>query len=267
MGRFRMEPHHAASIRNLIAEFEQKPDVLALILGGSIAHGFARPDSDIDVAIVVPTADFQSKQRAGLLHYNNRTLCTYPGYIDGKYMDLDFLRAVADRGSDPARYAFHGSQILFSRVPEIGALLAEIVRYPVAQRQERIDRFVAQLLAWRWYYSEAQRQQSAYLTMLALQKIVLFSSRVVLALNDTFFPYHKWMLRVLESVPRRPPEMLTAIDDLLRQHTWTKVDEYCRGILAFAGIDFAVADPLWPTRFMKDTELRWLTEEPAIDEI
>jgi predicted nucleotidyltransferase len=32
---------------------EPDPSILALLLAGSIAHGFAGPDSDIDVAIVV----------------------------------------------------------------------------------------------------------------------------------------------------------------------------------------------------------------------
>jgi predicted nucleotidyltransferase len=264
-----MFPHHAATIKNLVTEFERDPGVLALVLGGSIAHGFAREDSDVDVAIVVPAAEYAQRRREGRLHYNNRTLCTYPGYIDGKCMDVDFLRLVAERGSDPARYAFKDGRVLFSRIPDLEPLLERIVRYPLEQQLDRLDRFAAQLLAWRWYYSEAIRQQSDYLTFLALQRIVLFSTRLILALNATFFPYHKWMLRVLESVPRKPASMRAEIDELLRpQHpTWEKVDAYCRGILSFVGIDFGTADAIWPTRFMKDTELRWTTEEPAVDEL
>src|SRR3954462_3341700 len=134
-----MAPHHAASIRNLVAEFERDPAVLAVLLGGSLAHGFARPDSDIDVAIVLTAAEFQQRQQTGKLHYNNRTLCTYDGYIDGKYMDEAFLRLVAARGSDPARYAFKDCRILFSRVAGLEDLLATIVRYPVDQIPARTN--------------------------------------------------------------------------------------------------------------------------------
>lgn len=264
-----MEPHHATTLQNLIAAFQPDPEILALVLGGSIAHGFAKPDSDIDVAIVLTPEAFARQQATGRLHYNNRALCTYAGYIDGKYMDEAFLRAVADRGSDPARYAFKDARILFSRLPGLDELLVEIVRYPVTQQVARVARFAAQLLGWRWYYSEAIRQQSPYLSTLARQKVVLFGTRVVLAHNATLFPYHKWMLRVLEAVPHRPPDMLAAIDHILRtpELPWADVDRFCLGVLAFAGLDHDATNASWPSFFMRDTELRWMHEEPAIDDL
>jgi len=263
-----MAAHHADSIRNLVVAFEADTSVQALILGGSLAHGFARPDSDIDVAIVLESAEYQRRQRENQLHYNNRSLCTYPGYIDGKYLDLAFLRLVATRGSDPARYAFKDCQILFSRVAGLEPLLAEIVRFPTAEKPERIERFAAQLLAWRWYYSEALRQQNPYLVHLALQKVVLFACRLVLTENETLYPYHKWLLRVTESVPRQPPGLKSALADLTGPPpAWERVDACCREVLAFAGVNHDAANARWPTRFMKDSELRWMTTESPIDDL
>lgn len=261
-----MYPHHAQSVANLVAALQPDPEILGLLLTGSIAHGYARPDSDIDVAILVDSESYQRRRRTGLLHYNNRELCTFDGYIDGKYVDLAFLQLVAERGSEPARYAFEGSRILSSRVDHLERLLSEIVRYPVHGKEQRLTRFAAQLLAWRWYFSEGVRQQSAYLKTLAVQKVVLFSTRLVLTANELLFPYHKWMLRVLESAPRRPPAMLEDIQLLLADPTWEQVDTYCRGVLSYLGIDFRQADATWPTWFMKDTELAWVDAAPAIDD-
>lgn len=262
-------PHHADTIRNLVAEFEKDPGVLALLLGGSLAHGCARPDSDVDVAIVVDAADFARRRDGGKLHYNNRALCTYGGYIDGKYMDVAFLRLVAERGSDPARYAFQDARVLVSRIPELESLLAAIVRFPVAQKRERLDRFGAQLLAWCWYYSEALRQENPYLVHLAIQKVVLFGCRIVLNENELLYPYHKWLLRVTALAPRRPASLEADLAALLApgEVPWERVDAFCRGVLAWVGTDFAAADAIWPTRFMKDSELRWMNEEPAIDDL
>jgi hypothetical protein len=260
--------HHKDSLQNLIVAFEQDATVLALILGGSIAHGFEKPDSDIDVSIVVDTAEYQKREREGRLHYNNRTLCTYEtGYIDGKYVDLAFLGQVATRGSDPARYAYQGSRILFSRVDGLTELLLAIGRYPVEHKQQRIERFVAQLLAWRWYYSEGVRQESEYLIILSLQKLILFGSRIILAENELLFPYHKWLLRVLQSAERKPPGIDATIQTLLSEHSWQKVAEYCEQILAFVKVDPDAANAVWPSRFMQDTELRWLSQESSIDDI
>ena len=91
-----MQPHHAESIQRLTAAFEEDARVRALLLGGSLAHGFARADSDIDVLVVVDAAEDRRRQAENQLTFSDRTLCTYEGgYIDGKYVDLEFLRAVA----------------------------------------------------------------------------------------------------------------------------------------------------------------------------
>ncbi|HEY0945599.1 MAG TPA: nucleotidyltransferase domain-containing protein [Opitutaceae bacterium] len=262
-----METHHADSIANLVREFERNPTIKALLLGGSLAHGFARPDSDIDVAIIVSAEALAARRDGGRLHYNNRSLCTYDGYIDGKYMDVDFLRLVAARGSDPIRYAFEGNRVLFSRVAGLEQLLAEIVRYPVAEKSARRERFAAQLLAWRWYYGEGGRQENAYLLTLAVQKLVLFTCRMVLNENERLYPYHKWMRRVTLAAPRQPAGLGDVLDRLLREHSWEFVDRHVRDMLAFAGLDFAACDAAWPTLFMRDTELRWMTGEAAIDDV
>jgi hypothetical protein len=262
-----VEPHHAASIENLVAALEPDPAILALVLTGSIAHGFERPDSDIDVAIVVEPDDYRRRRRAGKLLYYDASLCTYPGYIDGKYVDLDFLRLVADRGSDPARFAFEGSRILFSRIPGLEALLAAVVRFPVDQKRERIDRFAAQLMAWRWYYGEAVRLENRYLRSLAIQKLVLFGCRVVLAENERLYPFHKWLFRVVESAPRRPDRFMASIESLLEDNSAAGVDAFCRDVLALVGIDPVEADAGWPRRYHEDIELIWLTHEPAIDDL
>lgn len=262
-----LEPHHAASIRNLVAALEPDPSILALVLAGSIAHGFARPDSDIDVVIVVDPADYRRRQRSEQLHYLNRDLCTYPGYIDGKYADLEFLRLVAAQGSDPARFAFKDSRVLFSRISGLEPLLADIARFPVDQKHSRIDRFAAQLLAWRWYYREATRYDNRYLRLLAVQKLVLFGCRIVLTENELLYPYQKWLLRVVETAPRQPPAFPASIEALLADDSWARVERYCQDVLDFARIDPAEADAHWPSRFMKDTELSWMLHEAPIDDL
>lgn len=262
-----MEPHHASSIENLVAAFEPDPAILALVLTGSIAHGFAKADSDIDVAIVVGPQEYARRMAEERLHYNNRALCTYPGYIDGKYLDEAALRLVGERGSDPARFAFKDCRILFSRLPDLDRLIAEIVRFPVDAKRSRIDRFGAQLLAWRWYYSEAIRQENLYLRHLAIQKVVLFSCRIVLTENELLYPYHKWLLRVVGSAPRQPAGFMGSVHELLARDSWAVVESLCASVFDFAKVDSAAADAVWPTRFMQDTELSWTDHEAPIDDI
>ena len=48
-----MYPHHESSIQNLVRHFETDGEVEVVLLGGSIAHGFASPESDVDLILVV----------------------------------------------------------------------------------------------------------------------------------------------------------------------------------------------------------------------
>jgi predicted nucleotidyltransferase len=48
-----MLPHHQAAVARVTAYLADQTEVPGLLLGGSVAHGFARPNSDIDILIIV----------------------------------------------------------------------------------------------------------------------------------------------------------------------------------------------------------------------
>src|SRR6185295_18511076 len=126
-------PHQAETVLRVTEHFSRDPEVVALLLGGSIAHGFHAPESDVDILIVVSDADHRERQGTPRACFFSRELCTYAGgYVDGKYISEEFLRAVRAKGSEPARYAFQDARVLFSRSATLAALLHEIPRYPLA---------------------------------------------------------------------------------------------------------------------------------------
>src|SRR5512138_683906 len=143
-----MYPHHRQTIQNVKEYFERDPEVLALLLSGSLAHGFESTSSDVDIMIFVTEEDFQKRFQVGQVHFFNRDLCTYEGgYVDGKYLSLDFVEQVLKKGSEPARFAFEGSQVLFCRVEKFAEDVRRIAEYPVAEKPERIKRLYAQFEA------------------------------------------------------------------------------------------------------------------------
>jgi predicted nucleotidyltransferase len=263
-----MEKHHKETIDNTVYLFKKEPYVKALILGGSIAHGFEKPDSDVDVYIVVDKDDFTRRKAENNLVYNNRDpdVITYEGgYIDGKYIDKDFLALVAEKGSDAIRYSFKDNTILFSRDKEIDALIEKITRFPKEKKAERIERFVAQVLAWKWYYSEAVKKQNQYLVYLAIQKIVLFSGRIILTENELFYPYHKWLIAELGKAVKVPDNFIDDIQKLLSAPNVEFVNEFCLRVIAFVGYD--EQSYFWPNRFMCDSEQNWIEHEPPVDDL
>ncbi|MBP8083858.1 MAG: nucleotidyltransferase domain-containing protein [Spirochaetes bacterium] len=49
----KLYPHHESTIENIRKEFISDEKVLAILVGGSIAHGHARDNSDVDIVFVL----------------------------------------------------------------------------------------------------------------------------------------------------------------------------------------------------------------------
>ena len=261
-----MYPHHRQSIQNVKQYFERDPEVQALLLSGSIAHGFESSTSDIDIMIFISEADYQERFQTGQLHFFNRELCTYPGgYVDGKYLSLGFVRQVLAKGSEPARFAFEGSRMLFSRVAGFEEEICRIAAYPVAEKAERIQRFYAQFEAWHWYCGEALSKQNRYLLGTAVSKLILFGGRLILAHNELLYPYHKWFLKVLEGAKDKPVDLMTCIQALTESQTAETVEAFYETVKTFQR--WSENPYHWPVQFLLDSELNWMEGKTPVDDL
>ena len=261
-----MATHHAQAVERFVAKYAGDDAFVALLLVGSLAHGFATPASDVDVILVATEAEYRRRQDEGRLAFVERDLCDYEGgYLDGKVTAPSLLQRIADDGSDPARYAFEGATVLSSRDPELGALLARVTRFPIEAKAERERRFLCQVLAWTWYMGQAQAHRDAYLTAVATQKLALFACRVVLNHNERLYPYHKWLVRETARAPLQPEAFDARLHDLLGRPSLAAAQRLQDAVLAFVGNGARDLD--WPTQFMLDSELNWLHHEAPIDDL
>lgn len=261
-----MEKHHQESINKFLKVYKEDTSILATLLGGSIAHGFSKSDADIDVMLIVDSEEFQKRKSANKLAFALWDICTYEnGYIDCKVIDIEFLNKVSRYGSDPARYAFKDSQILFSRIESLRDLLARITVFPEEKTDERRKRFASQILAWKWYYGVGAKKKNKYLLFLSIQKLVLFACRIVLNDNQQLYPYHKWMIEEVKLSERKPENFLSSINELLENHSGEKVNEFCKEIFDYIGFDEQSVD--WANYFLHDNEQNWIEHEPPIDDL
>lgn len=261
-----MHPHHIQSIQNVKEYFERDPQVLALLLSGSIAHGFESATSDVDILIFLSEEEHQKRLQTGQVTFFNTDLCTYPGgYVDGKYLSLSFVKQVAEKGSEPARFAFEGAQILFSRIDGFEQDIHRVVAYPVAEKAERIKRFHAQLEAWHWYCGEALKQGNHYLLGVAVGKLILFGGRLILAHNEMLYPYHKWFLKVLERAQEKPADFTACLQALNTEHTPENIEAFYKIVKTFQPWN---ENPYgWGAQFMLDSELNWLDGKTPVDDL
>jgi predicted nucleotidyltransferase len=260
-----LKTHHREAIKKFSNHINQNNNYLALIIGGSIAKGYERDNSDIDVMLIVSEEDFQRYLRRNRLIYYTDQFCNYPGgYIDGKIISEGYLRLVAEKGSEVARSAFIGSWIEFSKIPELESLLKTIPVYPKHEKQDKIEKFYAQFEYNKWAIEDALKLNNKYLLNRCVADLILFGGRLILAYNEILYPYHRWFLRTLEGAPEKPNDLIKNLNDLLESHTSVNVQKFYDSIKTFREWK---SKQMWPFTFMRDTELAWIEGKTYIGDI
>lgn len=257
--------HHQRAIDRLSDAYRDDPRFRALIIGGSVAKGYARDDSDVDFLIVATDDAFEEHQRARDLFINRRDLCDYDGgFVDGKIINLTFLEALAKKGNEPSRAAFEGAITAYSHIPNLDDLLQRIPVYPDAGHDDRVRAFYSMAFIQHWLFHEAERHGNRYTLLRAASQLALFAGRLILAYNRRLFPYHKWFYRTLESVPEKPAGLMTCFDALLDEPNGDHATGLFELIRDFR--DWGVSDIEAYTWFMTDVEWSWMSGQTSIED-
>lgn len=251
-----MYPHHQRTIQRLAERHQADPAALALLVIGSVARGEARADSDVDFYLLVTDAAYAVRQAAGRLWVDADDLCDEPGgHAGGRVLDLAYLRDVAARGPEPARFAFVGATPIFSRLPRLAEQLAPIARYPEHERTEKLASFASQLPVHLSYLELGEYSRNPYLLAQTAVELVLFGGRLILAHNRMLYPNRKWFMREFERAPDKPAGIVELARQLLAQPSIAVANVFCDQILGFQA---------WPqppegalARFQNDRELSW----------
>ena len=257
--------HHQRAIERLADAYRDDPEFRALIVGGSVAKGYARPDSDVDFLIVATDESFERRKASRDLFINRRDLCDYEGgFVDGKIVDLAYLSDVAQKGNEPSRAAFEGAFVAFSHIPDLADLLERIPVYPQAGHEERIRAFYSMAFIQHWLIHEAERHGNRYAVLRAASQLALFAGRLILAHNRRLFPYHKWLPRVLNAVPDKPRELMNRFNDLVENPCGDHASALFEAVRDFR--DWGVSDLDAYTWFMTDVEWSWMTGATPLED-
>lgn len=261
-----MYKHHEESIQNLISYYKNDEGVIAVILGGSVAKGCERLDSDIDAMVVVTEEKYKEQANKNAITECISGYCTYEGgYFDIKYYKREFLKAAAQKGSEPARNAFLSSKCLYTKDPEIPAILSAI---PVFQRQEKDDKMLSfySALMLNVHYFWAMSKNDIYLRTRAATDIVLFSYRLLLQENEVLFPCGKSLLYTVSKLSNKPEGILEKSDLFLHTLDDATKDDFVNTILSFLNYQPPKEFSEILTRYTQDNELWWYQAHPLIAE-
>jgi predicted nucleotidyltransferase len=258
-----LREQHRRTIERLVTKFENDPRYPALIIGGSIVRGLDKDTSDVDIILVVTAEEYARRLATKDLWYLDREIADYPdGYVDGKIFDMDFIRDVAAKGSEPARSAFQGAFLAYNHLPELPALMEKIPVFQEQERQEKMERFYSQVQLLNWFVGEAEKRDNQYLLRQSTTEMVFYAGRLILEYNRILFPNHKWLMHKVRQAPEKPADMLDLADQLLANPTKETALAFRDCINNFRdwGIEYLEA----LVTFVEDTEWAWRTRRPPL---
>ena len=197
--------------------------------------------------------------------YYETKFCDYPGgYVDGKVVDLNFLKSVADRGSEPARDAFRDAYIAYSKIPELEAIFKKIPIFQKEEKLEKVRKFYAQFETANWIIKEAERRNDYYLLTRGITDLILFGGRLILEHNEILYPFHKLFMQTLEKAPDKPENLMLLIDTLMKERNSQNADVLYSAVKNFRKWEI---QKFWAIRFLIDTEWAWIDGKPYVGDL
>ena len=254
--------HHQQTINNAVEFFRKDSSILAVIVGGSIAKGVARPDSDVDLILVVTAEEYARRRWEKAYTLLSYDFHDYPGgYVDAKYVDVGFLHAAAERGSEPTRDAFTGVYPAWSRLDGLEAMIARIPVYPEQDRETKMRAFYSNALIQQYFIGHGV-EKHRFLVTHAASTMVLFAGRLLLAYNRVLFPSQKRLLERVAALAEKPGDFLNYADRLLCEPSSEAAHALMDSLNGFHdwGLD-------WDTalgQFTEDAEFNWLDGKPPL---
>ena len=258
-----MLPQHRETIDGMERRYRADPDLLALLVIGSIARGEATEHSDVDAIAILADDAFARRFPTGRPTRTIEELSWFAGDPPvATPWPKATLSAAARRGPEPARFAFVDVIIVFSRDGEIDALLPKIAAFPEHEREEKLASFAAQLPIHLSFLVLADYSENPYLLTDTSHELALFGGRLILSHNRLLYPGRKQFMRQLERASDAPDHLPWLMRRLLRQPSIPTANNFCDAILAFHE---------WPqpaegqgARYLHDRDEAWLWRPPAL---
>lgn len=222
-----MTAKHKTLLTKLKRHLENDPKYLGLIIIGSLATGTARPDSDVDLCVIATDEEFATVSARKDYYFGNTGAFEDDEIeIDGKIISMQFLRDAAEKGNEPTRESFRDAIVLFDHTGEMQKLVTKILKYPEAERIQKLKRFYSLFECNHYYAIQALQQDNAYLLGRCLSEVVFYASRLVLTYNRIYFPCHKAMFTALEKAEKMPVNFIELSNALLHSASENSLYEY-----------------------------------------
>ena len=261
-----MYKHHKESLENLKNYFSGQEEVTALIFGGSVAKGCERPDSDLDAMVVVTEEDYAQRVENHTTAETITGYCTYDGgYFDVKYMTKEFLVDAAKKGSEPARNAFLGAKVLFTKDNEIPGIVSRIPVFQKEEKEEKMLSFYADF--WLNYnYFLQSCPVDGYMKLHAVGEVIYSVYRMILQENEILFPCNRRLEDFVKNISEQTKKLVHLGKIAARAQEFEDIKNFAEYFLEILHWEIPKDITSILSRYTADFEQWWRIPRPNINE-
>lgn len=251
--------HHENAITSFTEAQMLRPETRGVVVVGSVARGDERPDSDVDVYLVVTDEAYASARAGGIVAMVSRDGVDYDGgYIDIKLASPAYLSRAVTAADDSTRASMLGARVVLDRLGGLADLVLAITKLPDGAWQDRLSAYRAQVELYAGYFlRQAAERGDTFLLRHAAVHAGLAAGRLALAQHRRLFRGQKYLATDLASLPQLPPGFLAAWQQLVDDPSPTAADDLRHLLDGWLGPGPGVDETL--SRFIADNELGWLT--------
>lgn len=250
--------HHELTVATFTERQAARPEVLGVVVVGSVARGDERADSDVDVYLVLTDEAYAAAERSGEVAFVSLDEAAYAGgYVDVKLASPGYLAAALDHGDDPTRASFASARVTLDRVGDLAALVAAMGDRPDEVWAERVRAYRAQLALYaRYFLVQGYEHGDRFLLRHAAGHAALAAGRCALAQHRRLFRGPKYLAGDVAALPELPAGFLEAWETVVDEPTPETARTLVAVVDAWLGQPLTVDDAL--SRFVADNELAWL---------
>jgi hypothetical protein len=249
--------HHDETIQGYVGSVVDRPEVLGVVVVGSVARGTPREDSDVDVYLVVTDEAYGAARAAGKIAAVSQDGVTYPGgYVDIKLASPGYLATATERADDPTRASFVGARVSFDKTGDLEGMIENVVTLPEAVWKRREVSYRAQARLYGGYFlKQADQLGDHFLLQHSAVHLALAAGRIALAHHRRFFSGQKYLTATMDELDL-PDRFRTTWGHVVAAPSAAVGQHLLEAIDAWLGRpeDFE----LQLSRFISDNELAWL---------
>jgi len=198
--------------------------IIGIILGGSLAKNSGNENSDVDIFVIVDNSEFERRKLTK--DYFVGTIfdqTNYPVYIDGRIINLDFLRKIWTEGNECVKNTFSNVKLIYSLNREIDELIKNKNKANY-NKKENIRKFYALMKSNKFKANDdinniMQIKHGMFYT-------VFFACRLVLAHNDIYYPCIKNMEKEIMNCKRKPQNFIEGIHKVLETNSFDELEKF-----------------------------------------